>query len=144
MARKPEIMLKDYLHNKAGSAYEQGLALVAHYLPGVMLHMTLFGLHSFWIPRFKMIWWTISDSCLCTLLHEIGHAKLHPRKFEELKNPWRDYLEEFEAWVWAEETCKRLGIKFDYEYADNAIGFYRKRFGFRRSVQPMWRHDEKG
>lgn len=144
MARKPEIMLKEYLHNEAGSVWEQGLALVAHYLPGVTLHMTLFGQNSFYWPRFKMIWWTIAGSALCTLLHEIGHAKLHPRKFEHSPNPWRDYVEEFEAWVWAEETSKRLGLMFDYDYADNAIGHYRKKYGFRRSVQPMWRHDEKG
>jgi len=116
MARKPEITLKHYIHQEAGSLYEQGKALVEHYLPG----------------------WNL-DYALTTLLHEIGHAKLHKRLFEFTLNPWRDYLEEFEAWVWAEETCKRLGIKFDYHYADEAIGFYRKRFKFRRSVQPMWR-----
>jgi len=143
MARKPEITLKHYLHNKAGSVYEQGQALVEHYLPGWNLEMTLFGAYSWTVPAHSLIIWSIGSYALTTLLHEIGHAKLHKRLFEFTLNPWRDYLEEFEAWVWAEETCRRLGIKFDYHYADEAIGHYRTRFKFRRSVQPMWRHDEK-
>lgn len=140
MARKSLIGLKHYIHQEAGSVYEQGLALVAHYLPGVDLHMTLFGIFSFYWPRYKKIWWVISDSCLCTLLHEIGHAKLHQRKFEHTPNPWREYLEEIEAWVWAETACIRLGLVFDYEYAVHAIGKYRKKYKFQVSVHPAWRY----
>jgi len=140
MARKSEITLKHYIHKEAGSLWEQGQALVKHYIPNYTLELTLFGTYSWTVPAIELIVWCIGGAALTTLLHEIAHAKLHKRCFEFTLNPWRDERDEHEAWVWAEGTCKRLGIEFDYEYAEYAIAIYRKRFKFRHAVLPNWRY----
>ena len=140
MGRKPLIGLKHYIHQEAGSVVDQLEAIHEHYLPGCTLHITLFGKRSWSIPALDLTILVIGASCLCTLLHEIGHAKLHTKKYENVQNQWREYIEENEAWVWAETECHRLGIAFDYDYAEEALESYRKKNKLRASIWPAWRY----
>lgn len=141
MARKPLIGLKHYIHKEAGSVVDQAYAIMEHYLPDGHLEVTLFGHKSLSIPSYNLIILVIGSSCLNTLMHEIGHAKLHKGMYYVDLNTWREYLEEIEAWVWAETECHRLGIKFDYDYAEDACERYRKKYKFRKAVHPAWRYE---